>query len=413
MSDALGTLLVLSGCFLAASGYVLQKKGNMAWSAEPAVLRKPIYCNRLWLGGLVCMVASALLVVASAPFLDQSKSAPLGAATLVFNTLFSTLFLGEKFLVLHLISTLLIVVGAVLSAGANTAPSADLTYPQILSLFDAIATAFSVLCALLVGASVLVLRRISRQPRAQWSSADATTLSLLAPALGGAANGFVSYATKVVTTALGKGDAGAFASPAFWAFLALQVAAVLGQVNFLNLGLAYSSAMQIVPVFQCAIIFSNSVCGIVYFHDMRANPGALGVFFTGAAICGAGILLLLLNKDKAKVEGEGRGSSAETLIEPPAGAAAGAAAGSAEGGALATAPPAVGSADSSSSSTSTTSSDSLEAARALSAQKYTGVWPEPVGDTAGLTQGEGEGQEEAAHKPWYLREVRTLIARRR
>jgi uncharacterized membrane protein len=334
MSDALGTVLVLGGCFLAASGYVLQKKGNLQWSGEHSALRKPIYFNRLWLAGLVCMVISALLVVASAPFLDQSKSAPLGAATLVFNTLLSALVLGEPFLVLHLISTILIVCGAVTSSSANPSPSADLTYSQILGLFDGVAVGFTIVCAALAAYIVYTLRRIVALPKPEWSAQGATLVSLLAPALGGCCNGFVSYATKVVTTAAGKGDSAALASLPFWIYLVVLGGAVCGQVTYLNLGLAYFSAMQIVPVFQCAIIFSNSICGIVYFGDMRSNPSALAVFFVGAAICGGGILLLLLDDsggnggaggsssaaggDAGKEGGAVTGGPGEVLILPPA-----------------------------------------------------------------------------------------------
>lgn len=96
MSDVLGTALpvVLGGCFLAASGYVLQKKSHVL--NEIAVLSggvaKRFYLSPLWIGGMICMIVSAGLVVASAPFLDQSKQAPLGAATLVFNSLLLRLF---------------------------------------------------------------------------------------------------------------------------------------------------------------------------------------------------------------------------------------------------------------------------------------------------------------------------------
>jgi acyl-CoA synthetase (AMP-forming)/AMP-acid ligase II len=186
MSDAIGTILVLSGCFLAASGYALQKRGNTQNDAQLAALRKPLWRNASWLAGLGCMIISALLVVASAPFLDQSKSAPLGAATLVFNTLLSSVVLGESFLVLHLISTVLIIVGSVTSSLANAAPSQDLSFAQITALFDGVALAFFIACALLAAGSVWTLRRISRAPRAEWSARDATTLSLLAALTTGA-----------------------------------------------------------------------------------------------------------------------------------------------------------------------------------------------------------------------------------
>jgi hypothetical protein len=410
MSDVLGTGLVLAGCLTAAGGYVLQKKGNVAWAAQLPALRRPIYCNPLWLAGLACMVTSALLVVASAPFLDQSKSAPLGAATLVFNTILSALVLGEKFLVLHLISTILVVAGAVIASSANAAPSAALTYAQIIGLFDGVAIGFSVVLAALGAGGALALRRITRAPRAEWSQLDATTLSLLAPALGGTCNGLVSYATKALTTAAGGGDASALSSPALYAFVVVLLAAVYGQVSFLNLGLAYFSAMQVVPVFQFLIVFSNSLCGIVYFSDMRSAHGQLAVFFLGAAICGAGILLLLLNKEE---KAGGGGGARETLIPPqPAAGAAG------EPGGAALAPEAAGgggggggggSGGSGSGSAAAPSiAGDLEASRAqsLAASKYSTPWPEPSGepDAAHLTV-EGGG----AQVPWYLREVRSLL----
>ena len=401
MSDSLGTALVLAGCLTAAGGYVLQKKGNVAWAAQPPALRRPLYCNALWLAGLVSMVVSALLVVASAPFLDQSKSAPLGAATLVFNTILSALVLGERFLVLHLLSTVLVVAGAVTASSANAAPSAALSYAQIVGLFDGVAVGFSVVLAALGAGSALVLRRITRTPRAEWSQADAATLSLLAPALGGACNGLVSYATKAITTAAGGGDASALRSPGLYAFVALLLAAVYGQVSFLNLGLAYFSAMQVVPVFQFLIVFSNSLCGIVFFHDMRAAPGQLAVFFLGACICGAGILLLLLNKED---KGSGGGAS-ETLI-PPADAAAAPAGGAALAPVAAAADSAAaqgGGSDGSSAGPSSAASD-LEASRALSlaSSKLSVPWPAPSDepDAASLS---------GAQAPWYLREVRSLL----
>ena len=150
MSDALGTALVLGGTFLAALGYVLQKRAHIASESAVAAGGPPIpqLKSAQWLAGLACMIVSALLVVASAPFLDQSKQAPLGAATLVFNSVLATFLLGEKFLVLHLISTVTIITGSLLAVSANSAESKTLSFDDIIALFDAWGIGYSVVSVL-------------------------------------------------------------------------------------------------------------------------------------------------------------------------------------------------------------------------------------------------------------------------
>lgn len=296
MSDALGTALVLGGTFLAALGYVLQKRAHIA--SEAAVAPIPQFKSAQWLAGLACMVVSALLVVASAPFLDQSKQAPLGAATLVFNSVLATFLLGEKFLVLHLVSTITIITGSLLAVSANSAESKALSFDDIIGLFDSWGIGYSVVAALIFGISIYWIERTTTTPEATWTPLMRTTLSILAPAIGGASNGWVGYSVKALTT--GAANLGSSASKvSFWVLAALAGVAVFSQVRFLNKGLAFFSAQRTVPVFQCGIILSNSLAGIVYFHDLRLSPSQLALFFFGAGVCVAGILMLLLQEEKA------------------------------------------------------------------------------------------------------------------
>lgn len=77
----------------------------------------------------------------------------------------------------------------------------------------------------------------------------------------------------------------------------LAAVSVSGQLRYLNKGLAFFDALQVVPIFQCFIIFSNALAGIVYFHDMRtAATYKLVLFAVGGGVCIAGIALLLLKK---------------------------------------------------------------------------------------------------------------------
>lgn len=304
MGDALGFTLTIAGTFLAATGYVLQKWAHI--ESEKATEKLPSWKYWKWSAGLVCMVISATLVVLASPYLDQSKSAPLGAATLVFNMLLATILLKERFTVLAGVSTIVIVVGTVVAVSSSETTSKDLNFEEILALLggDALVAIYSAGMAVLMPGAALWIERLTRSNEKVWSTRQRTMLGVLAPALGGWCNGYTSYAAKVLTTVIVKGQlgpalAGSVGSGAFWAYLLLVILAVVGQVRYLNKGLAYFSALSTVPVFQAAIIIANSLAGIVYFRDLRgpgAEPWRLAVFFVGAAMCVSGIILLRLQR---------------------------------------------------------------------------------------------------------------------
>ena len=86
-------------------------------------------------------------------------------------------------------------------------------------------------------------------------------------------------------------------NPVFYLYFLLAAVSVLCQLRYLNKGLEFFDALQVVPIFQCFIIFSNALAGIVYFHDMRtAAAYKLVLFGVGGAICIAGIAILLIKK---------------------------------------------------------------------------------------------------------------------
>ena len=244
------------------------------------------------------MVASAGLAVASAPMIDQSKQAPLGAVTIVFSSILAALLVGEILTVLDALSTLIIIVGTVVAVTSNNAASTSYTFSETVDLLQD--TVVFVYTGILLTAFIVLgwfVERTSRIPFEAWSPRVRQVFSLAAPALGGFAQGWTGYTSKVVATVIFNGETSSFSSAAFYVYCVLLVAAVFLQVRFLNMGLAYFTALQIIPVFQTCIIFSNSLAGIVYYHDMRsAEPWRLAVFAIGAVSCGFGISLLLLKK---------------------------------------------------------------------------------------------------------------------
>jgi Magnesium transporter NIPA len=295
MSDVLGISLTLVGTFLAALGYALQKKAL----TEIGTSKVRVYQNYKWLIGLVCMVVSALLVVASSTMLDQSKSAPLGAATLVFSSILAAVLLHERFTVLHLISTITIISGTILAITATSSASVTYSFEQVLNLLiDALVMSYTILVVTAMVIAIYYLETISKYPQRLWTKTQNTFMMIASPMVGGFANGFVGYSVKVVSTVFTTSDWGAFATFAIYLYIVISVLSVFAQVRYLNKGLEFFSSLRIVPIFQSSIIFSNSFAGIVYFHEMRsASATTMFIFFLGAFICVAGIVLLLMQKE--------------------------------------------------------------------------------------------------------------------
>ena len=48
---------------------------------------------------------------------------------------------------------------------------------------------------------------------------------------------------------------------------------------------------------------SGSLVGIVYFHDMRGEPAALGTFFVGCAVLCSGVLVLAAQRQQQAAPG--------------------------------------------------------------------------------------------------------------
>jgi uncharacterized membrane protein len=243
------------------------------------------------------MVVSAGLVMLSDFFLDQSKSAPIAASTVVFNAIFASVFLKEKFTVVHTISVTLTTLGVILASLGNNAPSKELTFQEIIddSTGDALTDLWATTCsaALFFGGIAVELAR--RKPAVLHTQRDRLALTFISPLIGGLCNGFATWGAKAVTTALGRDSSTALSQPQFYGFVVLAIVSVLMQVHFLNRGLAAAPALRIVPIFQSTVVLSNALGGIAFFHDLRtASAGNIVLFCFGAIVLCIGILTLLL-----------------------------------------------------------------------------------------------------------------------
>lgn len=317
--DAIGLSLQMVSTFLAALAYVLQKKAHVEIEAcgglhvQPwghAGSKKALW---RWRVGFIVMIVCAVLDLLSYPLLDLSKQAPMGAVTLMWNTVLASLILKEMFTVLDLICTCFIVVGTILSVSNSEPNSKEFTFPEILDyLKDDVVYAYSAIVIPGILIAIYFIERITVAPFAKWTRFQRRFVAIVAPGLGGMCMGYTGYGAKALSTVVGAGAWDQLKNPLIYVYVLLAIIAVTGQLRYLNKGLEFYDALQVVPVFQVFIIFSNACAGIVYYHDMRSAAGYMfGLFAFGGLLCVVGIVLMLLKTQRPK--GRGRAISKSVL----------------------------------------------------------------------------------------------------
>ena len=102
--------LASAGSIVQAIGYVIQKKAHNKVKALNTTIidsknKKSILSSCLWMIGFVTAVSGSLMNAAALKWGAQSVVAPLGALTLVANTILATKYLGTKnsFVCFHVI----------------------------------------------------------------------------------------------------------------------------------------------------------------------------------------------------------------------------------------------------------------------------------------------------------------------
>lgn len=117
--------------------------------------------------------------------------------------------------------------------------------------------------------------------------------------------------SQAISATLSLEDWGQFKHFPIYGYFLLGGIAVSGQVRYLNKGLAFFDAISVVPVFEAAIILSNSLAGITFYRDLRSQPtGDKLMFAAGALLAIAGVNVQLLKVRKGP-HGGGRGGDLE------------------------------------------------------------------------------------------------------
>ena len=93
------------------------------------------------------------------------------------------------------------------------------------------------------------------------------------------------------------GDGEAWGNPEVYLFIAAAVVCALGQVIWINKGLAIFPAVKFVPAYSASLSLLGSTIGAVYFQEYQKLAGVGMVMWpVGSLVVVGGILILLLNE---------------------------------------------------------------------------------------------------------------------
>ena len=93
------------------------------------------------------------------------------------------------------------------------------------------------------------------------------------------------------------GDSEAWGNPEVYLFIVAAVVCALGQVIWINKGLAAFPAIKFVPAYSASLSLLGSTIGAVYFQEYQKLTGIGMVMWPiGSLVVVGGILILLLNE---------------------------------------------------------------------------------------------------------------------
>lgn len=132
----LAIIIGLLSSLVQSLGLSLQRKSHLLTSAQPAHLQRPTYKNPLWLVGFAIFISSNVVgTVFQVGALPIVVLAPLGAVSLLYNSLFAKFLLGDVFTRWMGVGTVLITTGAILIAAFGVVEEPLLELEELLRLF--------------------------------------------------------------------------------------------------------------------------------------------------------------------------------------------------------------------------------------------------------------------------------------
>lgn len=293
-------LAVLTAC-VNSTGMGLQKRVHLDLAQLPPGVPRRYWRDRRWMAGLVCMAIASMLVLVNYGILGQARASAMSALTIVTNALMAKYYLREAFTLLDIAATVFIIAGIVTAVvfGA-TAGAADLeSLSQLIATMSNdtvyVASAFIVVtvCALygVVSYSDFFERKKGRRSQ-RLRGIECFARALLAGIFSGSTGFFAKAVTYAIRDSVAvHNPAGSFGNGYFYIFIIGLPLSIFMQLKTLNEGLRNFDAVEIVPMYQAAIVCVGVSWGWTFYQENKdlertaEYKFALGVLVSVLGIC--------------------------------------------------------------------------------------------------------------------------------
>lgn len=219
--------------------------------------------------GLVVTTAFGPLLDASAyAFAPQAMVAPLNGLDLVWNICFAPFTLGERIHRSHVVGTLLVFLGSMLSTvfgpTSDTTPTLEIVRKTLLSL--------RLLVYCIIGFCLLVLNLIllRRRPSGVGDPVRGVMLAAQAGCIAGNMF-FLSQALSLLRASLSTGDWSAWQDPLPYLLAVAAVVVAVSNIPFMTKALEENDALLVIPVFAGCQIATSCISADVVLLEMKGE----------------------------------------------------------------------------------------------------------------------------------------------
>jgi hypothetical protein len=300
----IGVLLTIVSAAGSTSGLILQKiahkieqKAVTAGKQSDTCKCFDIPCNKYFISGFIMLAFVPLpfdfIALANA---GQSIILPVGTGcTVIFGQLLAPKVLGEKLTKLDIVATFLITVGTILSMATGTHESPTYTAKRLLYLYTLTPFIISMIFVFVTTCICLIITHVPKFEDKLFESAKIPLLAYIPSSLGavqimvfkvvgeltkntfagyeetyiGESKGFndtndeIAYKTRIVKT-------NEFLNPMLYLYIFLVVTLAIGQLSYLNRGLARYNAIKFLPIYNTTLLMVGVTCGAIYFQEYEA-----------------------------------------------------------------------------------------------------------------------------------------------
>ncbi|KAK9454087.1 magnesium transporter NIPA-domain-containing protein [Dipodascopsis uninucleata] len=276
-------------------GLTMQRKSHMLEEAKPlGEVQRPPYKRKRWIFGMALFLAANIFgsgfQISALPLVIL---APLQASSLVFNSIWATVFLSEPFTRYSLLGTILVAAGAILIAAFGAVPEPNHTLEELLYLLAQRGFLVWFGSTILVAVILLSLVRTMRT----WKRGHTRSGKMARGIMFGVTSGILSAhslllaksAVELLLRSIINKD-NQFVRFETWLIILGLIINALTELYILHQGLKLCSTSVLYPLVFCIYNIVSILDGLIYFQQASRLSGLqIGLVALGTIILLAGV----------------------------------------------------------------------------------------------------------------------------